>query len=111
MLKQHIERRRKIEEAEQLYREKLKVIKEEKYASIQHLLDEEKELMTELKEIYREDIIRSHDCDCCNPKFPDEYHLDDEGMLHVRYDADHTNDIMDFEVLFTDLLKEKEQRS
>jgi len=108
MLKQHIERRRKIEEAEEIYHTKLKIIKAEKYSAIEQFLNEEKELMNILQENYRAEIIASHDCDCCNPIFPDEYHLDDEGILHIRFDADHPNDIRDFKVLFTELLDKKD---
>lgn len=60
--------------------------------------------MSQLERAYCDKIIKKHTCDCCDSRLPDSFWLDDSGVLHVRFDADHPNDIIDDEVLFTELL-------
>ncbi|MBT3042188.1 MAG: hypothetical protein KME67_04940 [Candidatus Thiodiazotropha sp. (ex Codakia orbicularis)] len=55
---------------------------------------------------YRLKVDKEHECTCCGPRYPDSYFIDDNGIFHVRYNANHPNDIRDEEIDIDELIAE-----
>jgi len=76
-------------------------------AKIKKDINEEKIILERCKKVLYKRIENSHTCKCCSAKYPDMLHLTDEGKLFCRYDANHPNDIIDFEYNIDELLSEE----
>jgi len=74
-------------------------------------LDEaaETDLFNRCKKALFKRLKDNHTCKCCDVEYPydGDMHVTDSGMFFYRFDADHPNDIIDFEINIDKLLSEE----
>ena len=101
--KKQIDRYKRIEAADKWYLSQKRILENKRAAMVKQDKEQERYLLERCKQaVFRN--VEKESCKCCPVRYPGAFVFTEDGLLFYRYDADHPNDIIDFEVNIDDLL-------
>lgn len=102
-----IARSKRMDKIKEDYYKERNELESQMYGKISRDKKAEERLRKKCEEIIYERLEKEHTCDCCRVEYPGVW-LGEDGLIHCRIDADHPNDIIDWEENIDDLLKDNQ---
>ncbi len=101
-----IARRKRIATVESDHYKEVRKLESQMYAKITRDIKAESKLRKKCEKIIYERLENEHKCDCCRVQYPG-VEIGSDGIIYCRIDADHPNDIIDWEEDIDELLKQE----